>query len=367
MRTSPPRGIASRALTTRFMITCSSWRSSTRTGARSGPCSIFSVTLSVSSRFSRCASSESVSWRLMTVGRSVCLREKASSWRTRAAARLAFWRICIRSPCSWSATSWRISSRSQWPLIAVSRLLKSWATPPASWPTACIFWRLDELRLEGLELGGVGEDREQRRRAVEHGAGEGDLQEHLLAVGGAAGDLGAAEGAALDRVGEALGDRAAEALDQVGEADAGRGALAEQLAGGGVGVGQPAVGLEAGERHRQLVEEVVGHEAGDLGAVERHEQQVAAGRRRRAAPPRARRGRSRPARARRRAAAAGRRACRGPGGPPARAAAAAFELERRGRRRRGGARGRRPRAARPRAAAPRPARCARAGCGGRGG
>ncbi len=134
---------------------------------------------------------------------------------------------------------------------------------------------LDELGLEGLELGGVGEDREQRRGAVEHGAGEGDLQEHLLAVGGAAGDLGAAEGAALDRVGEALGDRAAEALDQIGEADAGRGALAEELAGGGVGVGQPAIGLEAGDRHRQLVEEVVGHQPGDLGAVEGDEQEVA--------------------------------------------------------------------------------------------
>src|SRR5262249_562395 len=33
----------------------------------------------------------------------------------------------------------RISRRSQKPIIAVSRLLKSCATPPASWPTACIF------------------------------------------------------------------------------------------------------------------------------------------------------------------------------------------------------------------------------------
>ena len=42
-----------------------------------------------------------------TVGRTVCLREKASSLRTRSAARLAVWRICIRSPCSTSPTSWR--------------------------------------------------------------------------------------------------------------------------------------------------------------------------------------------------------------------------------------------------------------------
>ena len=30
--------------------------------------------------------------------------------------------------------------KSEKPMIAVSMLLKSWAMPPASWPTACIFW-----------------------------------------------------------------------------------------------------------------------------------------------------------------------------------------------------------------------------------
>ncbi len=134
---------------------------------------------------------------------------------------------------------------------------------------------LDELGLEGLELGGVGEDGEERGRAVEHGAGEGDLQEDLLAVGGAAGDLGAAEGAALGGVGEALGDRAAEALDQLGEVGAGAGAVAEELAGGLVGVGEPARGLESGEGDREFLEEVVGDEAGYFGAVEGHEQDVA--------------------------------------------------------------------------------------------
>ena len=64
---------------------------------------------------------------------------------------------------------------------------------------------LHELRLERLQLGRVGEHGEQRRRAVEHGAGEGDLQEDLLAVGGAARDLRAAERPALDGVGEPLG------------------------------------------------------------------------------------------------------------------------------------------------------------------
>ena len=96
------------------------------------------------------------------------------------------------------------------------------------------------------------------------------------AVGVAAGDLGAAEGAAAGGVGEALDDRAAEALDEVGDVDAGRGAGAEQLAGGVVGVGERPVGLEPGQRHRQILEEMVRHEAGDLGHVERHQQHVAA-------------------------------------------------------------------------------------------
>ncbi len=135
---------------------------------------------------------------------------------------------------------------------------------------------LDELRLQRLELGGVGEDREQRGRAVEHGAGEGDLQEDLLAVGGAAGDLGAAEGAAAGGVGQPFGDRAAEALEQLGDVDARAGALAEQLPRRLVGVGERAAGLEPRQRHRQLLEEVIGHQARDLGVVQRHQQQVAA-------------------------------------------------------------------------------------------
>src|SRR5262249_48920365 len=39
-----------------------------------------------------------------------------------------------------SPARWRSSKRSQKPIMAVSRLLKSCAIPPASWPTPCIFW-----------------------------------------------------------------------------------------------------------------------------------------------------------------------------------------------------------------------------------
>src|SRR5471030_2534137 len=72
-------------------------------------------------------------------GCSVCCREKARSWRTRLAARLAFCLICMMSAKLGSPGLKRSSRRSQKPIIAVSRLLKSCATPPASWPTACIF------------------------------------------------------------------------------------------------------------------------------------------------------------------------------------------------------------------------------------
>ena len=55
----------------------------------------------------------------------------------------------------------------------------------------------------------------------------------------------------------------------------GRGAVAEELARGLVGVGEPPAGLEPRQRHRQILEEVVGDEARDLGAVQLHEQEVA--------------------------------------------------------------------------------------------
>ena len=56
------------------------------------------------------------------------------------AARFEFERICWMSSKSLSPGTWRISIRSQMPRMAVSRLLKSCATPPARWPTASILF-----------------------------------------------------------------------------------------------------------------------------------------------------------------------------------------------------------------------------------
>ncbi len=139
MLSVPPATMASRALTARLMITCSSWPWSTRTSPSSRPCTILRSIEAPISRRSRLESSASTSVIDSTFGCSVCWREKARSWRTRFAARLAFWRICMMSAKDWSPGRWRISRRSQNPIIAVSRLLKSWATPPASWPTSSIF------------------------------------------------------------------------------------------------------------------------------------------------------------------------------------------------------------------------------------
>ncbi len=153
--------------------------------------------------------------------------------------------------------------------------MKSWATPPGELAHSLHLLGLDELRLQRLELGRVREHGEQRGFAVEHRAGEGDLQEDLLTFRLAAGDLGAAKCAALVGVVEPFGDRPPEALDQIGDRRARFDLRAEKLAGGAVGEGEGTVGLEAREGDRQVLEKMVRHEARDLGAVERDEDHIA--------------------------------------------------------------------------------------------
>ena len=152
--------------------------------------------------------------------------------------------------------------------------MKSCATPPASWPTACIFWDWTNCASRVLSLGRVREDGQDRRLAVENGPREGDLQEDLLSLGLAARDLRAAERASLGGILQALRDRAGETLDEVADLRSGDRAFTQKLSGGLVGVGERAAGFETRERDRQVLEEVVRHKTGDLGAVERVEQNV---------------------------------------------------------------------------------------------
>ena len=73
-----------------------------------------------------------------TTGLSGCRREKVSSWRVRLSPRRAAPRIASM-PAAASASVRRRRSISAWPLTIISRLLKSCAMPPVSWPIASIF------------------------------------------------------------------------------------------------------------------------------------------------------------------------------------------------------------------------------------
>ena len=75
----------------------------------------------------------------MTFSSKSCLRLNASNCRVRVAARSAACWIDCTSWCMWLPFSSCSSSTSVYPVITISRLLKSCATPPANRPTASIF------------------------------------------------------------------------------------------------------------------------------------------------------------------------------------------------------------------------------------
>jgi hypothetical protein len=80
--------------------------------------------------------------RSSTVACKACLRLKAKSWWVSIAARPAVSAMSSASRRSGPSGRALLRCSSRWtrPVMTVSRLLKSWATPPASCPTASIFW-----------------------------------------------------------------------------------------------------------------------------------------------------------------------------------------------------------------------------------
>ena len=74
------------------------------------------------------------------MGASICLRLKASSCRVSEVARSAALAISCAGPRSGDSVPACSSRNSEYPEITISRLLKSCAMPPASRPTASIFW-----------------------------------------------------------------------------------------------------------------------------------------------------------------------------------------------------------------------------------
>ncbi len=91
---------------------------------------------------------ETVSLRSTARASSFCCREKASIWLVSRAPRSAAWTTMSRrrrtAGSSMDLCNWRTL-----PSTTVSRLLKSWATPEVSWPTASSRWawrRADSAR-----------------------------------------------------------------------------------------------------------------------------------------------------------------------------------------------------------------------------
>jgi hypothetical protein len=125
------------------------------------------------------------------------IREKASSWPVSLAPRRVDSSAVSAIRFS-RGSSTREAISSSPPMIGVSRLLKSWAMPPVSWPTASIFcaWRSASSALSALADLGL--------EPVERGA----------EVGGALADPALERLVALRRV-----DSACQLGDVVGDSD----------------------------------------------------------------------------------------------------------------------------------------------------
>ena len=128
--------MASRAFRHRLSSAFSSCPGSTCAGHRPAARTISISMSSPSVRRNIGSSPASSAFRSTTFGASACLRAKASRRCVRSAPRCAA--VVIIS----ASTRWRASSRfssvssSALPITTVSRLLKSCATPPVSWPIA---------------------------------------------------------------------------------------------------------------------------------------------------------------------------------------------------------------------------------------
>ena len=132
--------MASLALTTRFMITCSIWPLSIFTGNNLGSRIINNLTSSPIRRPIIFSISVIISFKFNIVGWIICLRLNASSWLVRwLPLSPAF---LISSTGSYRGSSFSILICASWalPIIVVRMLLKSCATPPARTPIASIFW-----------------------------------------------------------------------------------------------------------------------------------------------------------------------------------------------------------------------------------
>ncbi len=138
-RISPPAGIASRAFTNRFISTCSSCPGSAHTRSGEDGTSIASAMDAGSRRRQSGSALRTSAPTSIAAGVAARCRPNAKSCRTSAAARIVV--SCARrsSLAAGDSAATSANASSTLPRIAVSRLLKSCAIPPARCPSASSF------------------------------------------------------------------------------------------------------------------------------------------------------------------------------------------------------------------------------------
>src|SRR6266513_245019 len=134
----PPSGIASRALTTRLTRICSSCPGSAATYPRATQLEAIAMSSPIRRR-SIGSTVDTTVFMSSTLGCRICFRLNARSCLVSPDARSAAFLICFTSSLRGSVGSNPSMMISVLSLITVRRLLKSWAIPPASRPTASIF------------------------------------------------------------------------------------------------------------------------------------------------------------------------------------------------------------------------------------
>ena len=192
--TVPPCGIAWTAFRTMFWTTCAIWPSSAST-AVSAP--------SMSSRHpTRDPLSENFA-ALSITGRRDKTRlsglpplENVSSWVVRPTdCRSALLRLLEHAERGRSRAETLLATEMQ-PKMLCSRLLKSWAIPPASRPIASSLLRLEALLLEHSPVRDVGDEPGEAVRAVEPQRRGADVRLEDRTVLAQAGELGVGQLAA---------------------------------------------------------------------------------------------------------------------------------------------------------------------------
>ena len=130
----PPSGIASRALIARFKT--ADWNSDVSTVVFHNPPAVMHSTVIDSPTARRTSGSVScMTWSRLTIsGCSGWRLAKARSCLVNLAARSAAMLIMSIRSLALSSRPMVRRSNPKLPMITVSRLLKSWATPPVIWP-----------------------------------------------------------------------------------------------------------------------------------------------------------------------------------------------------------------------------------------